>query len=189
MQRNHHISEGAVPRHGQASEGQAWLTISINITIENHCRIQVPSVSTQPEVGGSLKQGLHQDGRRLTPQRRRILELFESLGSGRHLSAEDVHHQLLDRQSKVSLATIYRTLRLLVEMGFLQELETSNGSRFELADAEHIRHHHLVCVRCGRTEDFESEAVLNAGLKASTGFGFDLIGSSLTVSGICPQCQ
>ena len=74
-------------------------------------------------------------------------------------------------------------------MGFLQELQTSNGSQFELADAEHIRHHHLVCVRCGRTEDFESEAVLNAGLKASQGFGFDLIGSSLTVRGICPQCR
>ena len=149
----------------------------------------MPSVSTQHETGGSLKQGLHEGGRRLTPQRRRILELFESLGAGKHLSAEDVHHQLLDRQLKVSLATIYRTLRLLVEMGFLQELQTSNGSQFELADEEHIRHHHLVCVRCGRTEDFESEAVLNAGLKASQGFGFDLIGSSLTVRGVCPQCR
>ena len=149
----------------------------------------MPSVSMHPETGGSLKQGLHQDGRRLTPQRRRILELFESLGGGRHLSAEDVHHQLLDRELKVSLATIYRTLRLLVEMGFLQELQTSNGSQFELADAEHIRHHHLVCVRCGRTEEFESEEVLNAGLQASNKFGFDLIGSSLTVRGICPQCR
>ena len=42
-----------------------------------------------------LQRGLHQDGRRLTPQRLRILELFERMGAGSHLSAEDVHQQLL----------------------------------------------------------------------------------------------
>ena len=93
----------------------------------------------------------------MTPQRRLVLDLFEQIGSGSHLSAEEVHRQLVDKQSKVSLATIYRTLRLLVDMDFLQELELRDGgSRFELADAEHIHHHHLVCVRCGRTEEFEN---------------------------------
>ena len=75
----------------------------------------------------------------MTPQRRLVLDLFEQIGSGSHLSAEEVHRQLVDNQSKVSLATIYRTLRLLVEMDFLQELELRDGgSRFELADAEQI---------------------------------------------------
>ena len=126
----------------------------------------------------------------MTPQRRLVLDLFEQLGSGSHLSAEEVHRQLVDQQSKVSLATIYRTLRLLVEMDFLQELELrEGGSRFELADAEHIHHHHLVCVRCGRTEEFESEAVLQAGRDACDQFDFELIDSSLNVRGICPDCR
>ena len=126
----------------------------------------------------------------MTPQRRLVLDLFEQIGSGSHLSAEEVHRQLVDQQSKVSLATIYRTLRLLVEMDFLQELELrEGGSRFELADAEHIHHHHLVCVRCGRTEEFESEPVLAAGEMAARGFGFKLIESTLNVRAICPDCQ
>ena len=137
-----------------------------------------------------LLQGLHQDGRRLTPQRKRVLELFERLGTGNHLSAEDVHQQLAQLEMKVSLATVYRTLRLLANMGFLQELELSEGGRrFELSGAEHRDHHHVVCIRCGRTEEFESEPVLLAGAEAAKGFGFKLIESTLNVRAICPDCQ
>ena len=104
--------------------------------------------------GGPLGASLHKDGRSLRTQRRKIRELFENIGAGMHLSAEDVHQQLVESNSRVSLATIYRTLRLLVQMGFLHELELSEGGhRFELASDDHPDHHHLVCVRCGRTEE------------------------------------
>lgn len=146
--------------------------------------------SPPAQVQQPLQRELHQDGRRLTPQRLRILELFERMGSGRHLSAEDVHQQLLESESKVSLATVYRTLRLLVEMGFLQELELSEaGRRFELASLDHRDHHHLVCIRCGRTEEFESAPVIDAGQTAAAKHGFDLIESTLNVRGICPDCR
>jgi Fur family ferric uptake transcriptional regulator len=88
--------------------------------------VSLPSPSAPAD--GSLQQGLHQDGRRLTPQRKRVLELFEHRGSGCHLSAEEVHQQLASLQLKVSLATVYRTLRLLADMGFLQELELTKGA-------------------------------------------------------------
>ena len=141
-------------------------------------------------LSSPLEAGLHQDGRRLTPQRRKILDLFEKNGSGMHLSAEDVHHQLLKANSRVSLATIYRTLRLLVEMGLLHELELSEGGhRFELESHEHPDHHHLVCVRCGRTEEFESEHVVEAGRVAAETNGFKLIESTLNVRALCPECQ
>ncbi len=140
--------------------------------------------------GRPLEVGLHQDGRRLTPQRKKVLELFENLGTGKHISAEDVHHQLLEAKSRVSLATIYRTLKLLVELGFLHELELSEGGhRFELASKEHPDHHHLVCVSCGRTEEFESEDVLQAGQEAAESIGFKLIESTLNVRALCPKCQ
>ena len=139
---------------------------------------------------GTLQKGLHEDGRRLTPQRKRVLGLFERLGSGNHLSAEDVHQQLVQLNMKVSLATVYRTLRLLADMGFLQELELSEGGRrFELASVDHRDHHHVVCIRCGRTEEFESDSVLSAGAAAASDFGFQLIESSLNVRAICPDCQ
>ncbi len=134
--------------------------------------------------------GLHLDGRRLTPQRRRVLDLFERIGAGIHLSAEEVHSQLLESKSRVSLATIYRTLRLLVDMGFLHELELSEGGhRFELASHDQPDHHHLVCVSCGRTEEFESEQVLQEGKAAAERIGFLLIESSLNVRALCPSCQ
>ena len=142
------------------------------------------------QVSRPLEHGLRQDGRRLTKQRRKILELFESIGSGMHLSAEDVHHKLLGANKRVSLATVYRTLRLLVQMGFLHELELSEGGhRFELSSEENPDHHHLVCIKCGRTEEFENEYVLEAGKSAADEIGFQLIESTLNVRAICPACQ
>ena len=142
------------------------------------------------QLGGALEVGLHQDGRRLTPQRQIVMDLFESLGSGKHLSAEDVHHHLVNSKTKVSLATIYRTLKLLVQMGLLHELELREGGhRFELSGQDHPDHHHMFCIRCGRTEEFESDSVLQAGRIAAERIGFTLIESTLNVRAICPKCQ
>ena len=166
-------------------------TVSLIVIIEKSKLTMLRSSRTSlgPTVG-PLEIGLHQGGRRLTPQRKRVLNLFERIGAGIHLSAEEVHHQLLDAKEKVSLATIYRTLRLLVEMGFLHELELSEGGhRFELASNDHPDHHHLVCIRCGRTEEFESESVLKAGQDAAKSIGFKLIESTLNVRALCPACQ
>ena len=104
-------------------------------------------------VSGNLRQDLHGRGQRLTPQRQRVLDLFERTGAGHHLSAEDVHQQLLRGDSRVSLATVYRTLRLLTTMDLLRELELpEGGKRFELATENDDDHHHLICVACGREE-------------------------------------
>lgn len=139
--------------------------------------------------GTALRASLHNRGQRLTPQRQRILDLFEGLGEGSHLSAEQVHQQLIGAEARVSLATVYRTLRLLSSMGLLQELELPEGGRrFELAGASHRDHHHLVCVRCGRTEEFESAAVLKAGASAADGLGFQLLECVLNVRALCPRC-
>ena len=140
-------------------------------------------------VSGNLRQDLHGRGQRLTPQRQRVLDLFERTGAGHHLSAEDVHQQLLRGDSRVSLATVYRTLRLLTTMDLLRELELpEGGKRFELATENDDDHHHLICVACGRTEEFESPEVLQAGASAAEQFGFKLLSPRLTVSGLCPSC-
>ncbi len=147
-------------------------------------------MSSQYEIiTNPLGVGLHQDGKRLTPQRLKVLNLFQSIGSGNHLSAEEVHGELIANNSKVSLATVYRTLRLLVQMGFLQELEiTEGGHRYELFSNDFPDHHHLICIRCGRTEEFENDKVLEAGKIAASEFGFKLIESALNVRAICPNC-
>jgi len=147
---------------------------------------ELPSV----EPAGGLRSSLHDLGRRLTPQRQRVLSVFERSGEGRHLSAEQVHQELLDGQERVSLATVYRTLRLLSSLGLLQELELPEGGRrYELANDAHRDHHHLVCVRCGRTEEFENAAVLSAGEAAALLHGFQLLECVLNVRAVCPACS
>ena len=149
----------------------------------------MPLPSQYEVITNPLGSGLHQDGKRLTKQRVDILNLFENIGSGNHLSAEEVHSKLIFSKAKVSLATIYRTLRLLVKMGFLHELELSEGGhRYELISNDFSDHHHLICIRCGRTEEFENEQVLEAGRIAAEQNKFKLIESSLNVRAICPNC-
>ena len=144
---------------------------------------------TLPASGDGLRTSLHDRGQRLTSQRQRVLALFERIGEGSHLSAEEVHQRLLRSEERVSLATVYRTLRLLSSMGLLQELELPEGGRrFELASDAHRDHHHLVCVRCGRTEEFENSAVLQAGEQAAGGHGFRLLECVLNVRALCPSC-
>ncbi len=145
-----------------------------------------PTGLAQPS---SLRTTLNDRGQRLTPQRQRVLDLFERIGEGSHLSAEEVHLRLVRSQERVSLATVYRTLRLLSSMGLLQELELPEGGRrFELAGDAHRDHHHLLCVRCGRTEEFESSSVLAAGEAAAGAFGFRLLECVLNVRALCPAC-
>ena len=136
-----------------------------------------------------LESGLRLDGKRITPQRKKVLSLFEEIGAGIHLSAEEVHAKLTSSGERVSLATVYRTLRLLVKMTFLNELDLSEGgNRFELLSHDHPDHHHLICIRCGRTEEFENNDVINAGKSAAKNFGFKLLESSLNVRALCPKC-
>ena len=145
--------------------------------------------SSEPLVSEGLRSSLHGRGQRLTPQRQWVLGLFKRIGEGRHLSAEEVHQHLLECQQRVSLATVYRSLRLLSSLALLRELELPEGGRrFELASDTHRDHHHLVCVGCGRTEEFESAAVLAAGEAAAAVHGFRLLECVLNVRALCVRC-
>jgi Fur family ferric uptake transcriptional regulator len=150
--------------------------------------------ATRPTASGvpteNLRSSLHGRGQRLTPQRQRVLALFETIGEGRHLSSEEVHQELASSKERISLATVYRTLRLLSSMGLLLELELPEGGRrYELAGDAHRDHHHLVCVGCGRTEEFESLPVLQAGGDAAERLGFQLLDCVLNVRALCPNCR
>ena len=137
---------------GPDPEGETGL--SLRPTLENERGEAVTSSSAPAATDITLQQGLHQDGRRLTPQRQRVLELFERIGSGCHLSAEEVHQQLAALEMKVSLATVYRTLRLLADMGLLQELELSEGGRrFEECPLRQRHNHGEAPQRLGRETD------------------------------------
>jgi len=136
----------------------------------------------------SLKAELNARGWRLTPQRERILHLFQNLPRGDHLSAEELHELLQQRDEKISLSTVYRSLKLMTRMGILRELELAEGHKhYEINRPHPHHHHHMVCVQCNRTVEFKNDSILKHSLKQSEKEGLQLIDCQLTVMAVCPE--
>lgn len=138
----------------------------------------------------SLKAELNSRGWRMTPQREVILSVFQDLPEGKHLSAEDLYQLLQEREEGISLATIYRTLKLMARMGILRELELAEGHKhYEINQPSPHHHHHLICVRCNKTIEFKNDSILRAGVKAADKNGYHLLDCQLTIHAVCPTCQ
>ncbi len=138
----------------------------------------------------SFKAELNNRGWRMTPQRQTILDVFQNLPDGRHLSAEDLHTRLHNEGENISLATIYRTLKLMSRMGILRELELAEGHKhYELNQPAPHHHHHLICVRCNKTIEFRNDSVLRSGVKVADKHGYHLLDCQLTIHAVCPACQ
>jgi len=143
-----------------------------------------------PYTIASLKAELNEKGWRLTPQRETILEVFQNLPKGEHLSAEDLHHRLQGEGDDISLSTIYRTLKLMARMGILRELELAEGHKhYELNQPHPYHHHHLVCVRCNKMVEFKSDSILKVGTKTAQKEGYHMLDCQLTIHAVCPACQ
>lgn len=138
----------------------------------------------------SLKTALKQQGFRLTPQRQTILQIFQTLPQGKHLSAEDLHRSLEQKQEKISLATIYRTLKLMARMGILRELELAEGHKhYEINRPFPEHHHHLVCVHCYKTIEFTNDAVLKICRKQAKVSEYEMLDSQMTLHVVCPEAM
>jgi Fur family ferric uptake transcriptional regulator len=139
-------------------------------------------------TAASLKAELNARGWRLTPQREKILLIFQNLPRGNHLSAEELHEVLDKDKEGISLSTIYRSVKLMSRMGILRELELAEGHKhYELNQPFPHHHHHLVCIQCNKTLEFNNDSILKHSLKQSEKEGFQLIDCQLTVMAICPE--
>ncbi len=147
----------------------------------------LPGFNPEPEL---LRTALNKEGFRFTSQRQKILDLFQASALGHHLSAEEIHQQLVEQGEKISFSTIYRALHVMVQLGLLQELELAEGRKYyELNTPFMDQHHHLVCVQCGEVEEFEDATMAQVGSSESATRGFSLLNCQFTVYGICPSCQ
>ena len=133
----------------------------------------------------STAQSLKEIGLKATLPRRRILELFEA-SKVRHLSAEDVYKALLAEGMDVGLATVYRVLTQFEQAGLLarQHFETGKAV-FELNQGGH--HDHLVCLQCGRVEEFYDGEIEKRQTEVARGRGFELRGHSLAMYAECTK--
>jgi Fur family ferric uptake transcriptional regulator len=128
-------------------------------------------------------QDLKTIGLKATAPRLRILELFEK-SAVRHLSAEDVYRQLMKEGIDVGLATVYRVLTQFEQAGLLQRHHFESGKAvFELNDSSH--HDHLVCMTCGRVEEFYDEEIEKRQTKIAKQRGFAIRAHSLYIYADC----
>ncbi|MCJ8281277.1 MAG: transcriptional repressor [Rivularia sp. ALOHA_DT_140] len=132
--------------------------------------------------GNSLKAELNAKGWRLTPQREVILQIFQNLPRGKHLSADDLSKFLEKRGEEISLSTIYRTLKLMTRMGILRELELAEiHKHYELNTTSPNHHHHIVCAQCNMTIEFDNSTILKQAIKQVEKSNLELIDCQLTI--------
>lgn len=131
-------------------------------------------------------EALRDKGHRLTPQRLAMLRIIAQ--SAGHPSAEQIYEQLTGDFPTTSLATVYKTLSLLKDIGEVLELNfASVGSRYD--GNRPYPHPHAICARCGQILDAEFEDVAGISQEIARQTGFKITHHQLTFFGLCPQCQ
>ncbi len=128
---------------------------------------------------------LKSSGLKATLPRIKILEVFQQ-AIQRHLTAEDVYKVLLAEGSDVGLATVYRVLMQFEQAGILSRNHFESGkSVFELNEGKH--HDHLVCLDCGRVEEFFDAEIENRQRAVAQSRGFDLQEHALSLYAVCAK--
>jgi Fur family ferric uptake transcriptional regulator len=126
-------------------------------------------------------------GLKVTLPRVKILEIMEN-SNLRHLSAEDVYKQLLEGGEEVGLATVYRVLTQFEGAGLVTRHHFEGGhSVFELEQGKH--HDHIVCVKCGKIEEFVDDTIEQRQRDIAEKAGFEITDHCLYIYGICNDCQ
>ena len=136
-----------------------------------------------------IKSILKENGYKLTPQRRAIVEMIIN-SKGNHLTTEEIYNLVKLNCPEIGLATVYRTVLLLDEIGVVARLDLNDGcSRYELvSEHEHHRHHHLICTNCGKVLEVEGDLLEDLEEKIEKKYEFKIEDHSVKFYGICEEC-
>lgn len=133
------------------------------------------------------REELRKAGLKATLPRIRILEILER-GGQRHMSAEDVYRALLDAGEDIGLATVYRVLTQFESARIVLRHHFEGAhSVFELNQGHH--HDHILCVKCGRIEEFVDPVIEKRQGEIAEQAGFAITDHSLYLYGVCPDCR
>ena len=138
-----------------------------------------------------LKKRLQLGQHKMTPQRKVVLEVFLEIENA-HLSAEDVRGMLRDRDSDIGLATVYRALELMCDLGILQKMDFGDGcSRYELnlTEPNAHQHHHLICRGCGKVFEFSDDLMDELEDTIAEKCKFKILDHQVKFFGYCEECQ
>lgn len=155
--------------------------------IERHLHPGVIKSDNHQGVVVEESRQLKDAGLKITTPRVKVLQILEQ-SCDHHLSAENVYKALLDMGEDVGLATVYRVLTQFETAGLVSRHNFEGGhSVFELTQGEH--HDHLVCVKCGRVDEFIDEIIEQRQRLIAERANFKMTDHALNIYGLCLNCQ
>ena len=129
-------------------------------------------------------------GYRMTPQRHAVLAVIAE-NAGSHLNSQEVYLLVQERFPEVGIATVYRTLSMLSDQGFLSATQFGDGAvRYEILDPkEEHHHHHLICLGCGSIEGFAEDLMGEIEKRVQKAKGFKIMNHQVKFFGYCQKCR
>lgn len=136
-----------------------------------------------------IRDSLKERGIRLTRQRQILLDLIDK--SGEHLDAERLYSLARQEDPKLNRVTVYRTLKLLKQGGLVDELDLMHlgGDQHYYETRMKQEHAHVICLRCGKVEEFFGEPLQRLRRQIEDHFGFNVIIARTEIGGYCSHCQ
>ena len=136
-----------------------------------------------------IQNSLRERGVRLTRQRRLLLDLIDR--SGLHLDAESLFQMAKEQDPKLNRVTVYRTLKMLKAGGLVDELDLAHfeGEKHYYETRMKQEHAHVICIRCGRVEEFFGEQLQAIRGQVEAQLGFEIAFARTEIGGYCSHCQ
>lgn len=137
-----------------------------------------------------LKENLRKKGYKLTPQRRAIVDTIID-NEGKHLTIEQIYDKVKKVCPEIGLATVYRTILLLLQLNVVSRLELNDGcTRYELVHKNEVhRHHHLICNVCGKVFEVQDDLLEQLENDIQQKYNFKIVDHAVQFYGICSNCQ
>jgi len=149
-------------------------------------RISNKQVGSKSKALEDTRGLLNVPGLRVTSQRALILEIIRH--GKEHLDADEVYRRARQKQPRLSLSTVYRTLQTLKKLGLIEEVHfDETHHHYEMKPP--TEHHHLVCLGCGRVVEFQYPLARLVKRNVAEAKNFEITGSEVRMTGYCPTCQ
>ncbi len=133
-----------------------------------------------------VRRLLRSQGKRVTPQRLLLFEVMQEHGG--HLDADELYLLAKEREPRLSLSTVYRTLSLLKEMDLIEELYFDEEHRHYEIKGRGVEHFHLICLGCGEIIEFESPLTDRVKAQIAQDHHFQVTGVHIDLKGYCRRC-
>ena len=139
-----------------------------------------------------VKELLRESGLKVTSQRLMVMNILASYPDS-HLTAEEIYDRVKTDYPEIGLATVYRTIQLLLELHLIDRINLDDGFvRYEIGNLgtgmSRHHHHHLICLKCGKVESFQDDLLEKLEQRITVTTGFKVADHEVKFYGYCKEC-